>query len=538
MKRIITSLLLIAAFTTSNAQISEIVSQGSTSQLHIGGSPYIILGGELANSSASSSRYMDARNTWEYLKASGLNTVLAPVYWELIEPQEDSFDFSTVDYLLKSARAHDLKLVLLWFGTWKNSMSCYVPSWVKRGFGKEFELARNSNGNVPEIMTAFSESNVRADAKAFAALMKYLKKADGDEGTVIMVQVENEIGMLGDARDHSRLAQNAYGSPVPYEVIHMLESGSPDSYINKVWEAAGKVTDGTWKDVFGESIEADEIFMAYWFARYTERVAAAGKEEYDIPMFVNTALNSRGRKAGDYPSAGPLAHLMPLWKLAAPSIDLICPDIYDTGYPDWIKQYAVQGNQLFIPEIRQEPENGARVFYALGRHAAIGFSPFSIDNMPVDEDYPLKKAYHLLTPAISMIAGKQAAGKTYGMIADRENQETILSINGIDFRCRHDLTLGWNPESSDPSKWGETAVMIIDMGNDSYLFMGTGIVTTMTPSDGKGRIGIERIDEIEFDEYGKMHKLRRLNGDEDHQGRHVRIPFGEYGAQLLKIYRY
>lgn len=538
MKRAFLSIILATLAMTAQAQISELVRQGRSVQLMHGGEPFIILGGELANSSASSSEYMDCRNTWKYLAESGVNTVLVPVYWELVEPEEGRFDFSTVDYLLKSARANGQKLILLWFGSWKNSMSCYAPAWVKRGFDREFELAADSNGRPVEIMSAFSERNVRADAKAFASLMKYVKKADGSEGTVIMVQVENEIGMLGDARDHSRLAQNAYNSPVPYDMIYMLTSGKANEHINNVWEAAGKATEGSWKDVFGTSLEADEIFMAYWYARYTERVAAAGKAEYDIPMFVNTALNSRGRKAGEYPSAGPLAHLMPIWKTVAPSIDLICPDIYDKGFASWTSQYATEDNQLFIPEVRMEPENGARVFYALGHHAAIGFSPFSIDNMPEDESYPLKKAYELLTPALDLIAEKQAAGKIYGMLADASEKETILTINGIDFNCKHDLTLGWNPEASDKEKWGEASVMIMDMGNDIYLFMGTSVVTTMSPADGKGRIGIERIEEVVFDDYGKMKKLRRLNGDESHQGRHVRIPFGEYGAQLVKVYRH
>lgn len=537
MKKAILSIILVTLATSAQAQISELVSQGGVTQLMHGGKPFIILGGELANSSASSRDYMDRRNTWKYLAESGVNTVLAPVYWELLEPEEGRFDFSSVDYLLKSARANGQKLILLWFGSWKNSMSCYAPAWVKRGFNKDFELAANSNGRHVEIMSAFSERNVRADAKAFASLMKYIKKADGSEGTVIMVQVENEIGMLGDARDHSRLAQNAYNSPVPYEMIYMLTSGKANEHINNIWKAAGKATEGSWKEVFGTSLEADEIFMAYWYARYTERVAAAGKAEYDIPMFVNTALNSRGRKAGEYPSAGPLAHLMPIWKTVAPSIDLICPDIYDKGFAAWTSQYATEDNQLFIPEVRQEPENGARVFYALGHHAAIGFSPFSIDNMPQEKDYPLKKAYELLTPALDLIAEKQAAGKIYGMLADATEKETVLTINGINFNCRHDLTLGWNPEASDKEKWGEASVMIMDMGNDMYLFMGTSVVTTMSPADGKGRIGIERIDEVVFDDYGKMNKLRRLNGDESHQGRHIRIPFGEYGAQLLKVYR-
>lgn len=538
MKRLTVTLICIAACITAHAQIPALYPTGNGTQLTIGGKPFIILGGELSNSSASSGEYMDMRGTWPYLAESGLNTVLAPVYWELIEPQRGRYDFSSVDYLLKSARNNNLKLILLWFGTWKNSMSCYVPSWVKRNFGNEFELARNSDGSTPEIMSAFSESNVRSDAKAFSQLMKYLRLNDGAEGTVIMVQVENEIGMLGDARDHSKLADNAYRSPVPYDMMYMLRSGKAGKHVEKIWKEAGMAAEGNWKEVFGEGTDADEIFMAYWYARYTERVASAGKKEYDIPMFVNTALNSRGRKAGEYPSAGPLAHLMPIWKLAAPSIDLICPDIYDKGYPSWIDMYAAEGNQLFIPEIRQEPENGARVFLALGKYGAIGFSPFSIDNMPEEQDYPLKKAYRLLQPALDLIAVKQAEGKTYGMLADYENQETTISLNGIDFRCRHDLTLGWNPESADPGSWGETSVMILDMGNDSYLFLGTGVVTTMSPSDGKGKVGIESIDEIVFDRNGKMQKLRRLNGDEDHQGRHIRIPFGEYGAQLLKIYRY
>ncbi len=538
MRKTVITIILSAAAVTVSAQPAELKRQGEATQLLVDGEPFIILGGELANSSASSGEYMDGRDTWNYLAESGVNTILAPVYWELIEPEKGRFDFSSIDYLIESARASGQKLVILWFGTWKNSMSCYVPGWVKQGFGEDFDLAMNSEGNVSEIMSAFSERNARADAEAFTELMKHIRKTDSREGTVIMVQVENEIGMLGDARDHSEGAQEAYESPVPPEVVKMLTSGKANEHINRIWKAAGSAKKGSWKDVFGDSIEADEIFMAYWYAKYTEKVAAAGKKEYDIPMFVNTALNSRGRKAGDYPSAGPLAHLMPIWKLFAPSIDLICPDIYDKGYPEWIGQYAAEDNQLFIPEIRLEPEDGARVFYALGHHAANGFSPFSIDNMPEDENYPLKKAYKLLTPARELIAEKQAEGKIYGMIADIEDKETTLRINDIDFKCRHDLTLGWNPEAKEPGKWGETSVMILDMGGDEYLFIGTGVVTTMTPADGKGKAGIERIDEIVFEEDGTMKKLRRLNGDENHQGRHIRIPFGEYGAQLLKVYRY
>jgi len=477
----------------ASAQPVKLQKNGEATQLMLNGKPFIILGGELANSSASSAEYMDGMDSWKKLRDAGLNTVLAPVYWELIEPAEGQFDFSSVDYLLRSARENDLHLVLLWFGTWKNSMSCYVPSWVKSQFGKRFTLATNSDGSHPEILSALCKNSLAADCKAFAALMRHLKEADSATGTVLMVQVENEIGFLGDAREHGKEADKAFKN--------------------------GKEMD-------------DERFQATLYAKYAGAVAAAGKAVYNIPMYVNVALNSRGRKAGDYPSAGPLDHLMDIWKAEAPAIDLLSPDIYDDGFPDWIAKYAKPGNQLFIPEIRQEPENGARVFYALGRHSALGFSPFDIDNR-MD---PIRDAYHLLDGFTDLIAKKQAEGKVYGVLVDADHPEVVVvSINGIDFTCKHDGTISWCPVHNDKDSWGEGSFLIIDMDDDSYLFLGTACVATMKPSNGKGRVGIMSIDEVKD---ASMAKLRRLNGDEDHQGRHLRIPFASTGAQLLKIYRY
>ena len=478
-------LLVILSGMTAGAQPVRL----DKGQLRLHGEPFVILGGELANSSASSADYMDARHTWRTLREAGLNTVLAPVYWELIEPEEGRFDFSTVDYLLSSARAEDLHLVLLWFGTWKNSMSCYVPAWVKRGFGKRFTLAENSDGTVPEILSAFDGEALKADCKAFAALMRHLRETDGEIGTVLMVQVENEIGFLGDAREHGKAAE-------------------------KAWKRSRE------KD--------EERFQALAYARYAEAVAKAGKKEYPLPMYVNAALNSRGRKPGEYPSAGPLDHLMDIWKAEAPSIDLMSPDIYDPGFPDWIARYHRPGNPLFIPEIRQEKANAARVFYALGRHSALGFSPFSIDN----DWAPTSAAYRALAPWLPLIAERQAAGKAYGVLVDTAHPEEDVTVGDVVFTCRHDGTLSWSPVHGNPEAWGEGAFLILDLGEGEYLFLGTGCVATMRPAGGKGRVGI-----LSIDEYDGLQPLRRLNGDENHQGRHLRIPFGEVGVQRLKVYR-
>ena len=498
MKKLITLFAAVSlGALTLAAQPVKLQKNNQATQLMLAGEPFIVLGGELANSSASSAEYMDMRDSWSVMRDAGLNTVLAPVYWELIEPEEGKFDFSSVDYLLESARSHDLHLILLWFGTWKNSMSCYTPAWVKKGFGSRFALAQDKDGNVQEIISAFCPEAQKADCKAFASLMKHLKESDGETGTVLMAQVENEIGLLGGAREFGKAAQ-------------------------KAWKK------GRWH---GDDIYEQEKFQATYYARYTEAVAQAGKAEYDIPMYVNVALNSRGRKPGDYPAAGPLDHLMDIWKAEAPSIDLISPDIYDPGFAEWIAKYAKPENQLFIPEIQQCSENAARVFYALGRHAAIGFSPFSIDKNP----QPTAESYKLLQKFLPLIARKQAEGKVYGVLVSAENPQAEITVGDVHFTCRHDGTIPWCTVHNQTDKWGEGAFLILDLDEEGLLFLGTSCVATMTPADGKGHVGILSIDEVTD---SSMHTLRRLNGDEDHQGRHLRIPYGSVGAQLLKVYKY
>src|SRR6188474_1640298 len=190
-----------------------------TPQLVVQDKPFLVLGGELGNSSASSAAY--TKPHWPRLRAMNLNTVLAPVSWELIEPTEGKFDWTPVDDLLRDARANDLKLVILWFGAWKNSMSTYVPSWVKRD-PKRFPRAQLADGSSVEILSAFSASTRDADVRAFGAFMEYLKRVDGDKNTVLMVQVENEIGMLPLARERGAVADRLFAGPVPAELMRGL----------------------------------------------------------------------------------------------------------------------------------------------------------------------------------------------------------------------------------------------------------------------------------------------------------------------------
>lgn len=376
-------LLLIFVFggvaTGQQNLMPHLQKQGDATQLIVDGKPFLMLAGELGNSAASSVENM--KPVWPRLAEGNLNTVLMPVYWDLIEPQEGKFDFALVDDLIRGARSRDLHLVLLWFASWKNSMACYAPYWVKTNY-ERFPRAQDAAGKGLEILSPFSESNRDADSRAFAALMRHIRQFDGDKRTVIMIQVENEVGMIPDARDHCAAANEQFEKLVPQELMDYLLAHK-DSLVPEfcnVWKANGFKTSGTWSEVFGSSENTEEIFMAWFYARYIDRVASAGKAEYPLPMYVNAALIHQGYKPGQYPSAGPLPHLMDIWRAAAPHIDFLAPDIYFHNFVEWLEKFDRSGNPVFIPEVGNGAENPANAFYAIGQHNAMGFSPFAIES--------------------------------------------------------------------------------------------------------------------------------------------------------------
>lgn len=504
---------------------------------------YIILGGELGNSSASSIE--DIQSIFPKLRDAGLNTVLMPVYWELIEPKEDEFDFSLLEQALKTADENGLKLVLLWFGAWKNSMSCYAPAWVKTDV-RRFPRSVTKSGKPLEILSAFDGNVLDSDRKAFNATLDYLVEKDNGK-TVAMLQIENEIGMLESARDHSELANESYRMGIPEELAPILElkPGSP-------WNLTSEDED-----------YADEMFMAWNYARYVEELARCAREKLpETPLYVNAALDSRGRRPGQYPSAGPLARLSKIWKTGAPSIDFISPDLYDPPFALWFGKYDFPGNSLFIPEIRHSYDNGVQAFYAIGEHKALGFSPFSIENISPEEVLRLKEAYTLLNKLRPFIRNYE----TYGLLfdADNEKESKIIEENGLKTISSHFFTLPWDRRATDGSQWPAGGGMVIKLAPDEFLIAGSGIVVkweTMNENPntvnlgedgfqqkgsdsteaswaGDGRVGILSCDEIDILPDGNLKRIRRLNGDETHQGRHVRIGVDDFKALHVKLYRY
>ena len=513
----------------------HLTSHGDATQLVVDGTPYLILGGELGNSTASDLDHL--RHLWPLFDSLHVNTILAPVSWELIEPVEGRFDFSSVDGLISQARLHDKRLVLLWFGSWKNSMSSYVPAWVKRDQAR-FPRAELPDGRGMEILSPFSDENRDADARAFAALMAHVRAVDALAHTVVMVQVENEIGMIPNARDHSAVADSLLAGPVPQALMSHLAShrDSLAPALRQRWRSSGGLTEGSWERVFGRGAATEEIFQAWHFATFVEAVAAAGKNAYPLPMFVNAALVRPGRQPGEYPSAGPLPHLFDVWRAGAPSIDFLAPDIYFPNFVEWARAYALPGNPLFIPETGRAPEaTPANALYAFGEHDAMGFSPFAIERYRGGDR--LADAYAVIEQLTPLILEHQGDGTMVGVrppvsfegVVDTMPQEVRLGDYTLRVGFRNPFAQG--PEQGIESRGG----LIIQLGPEEYLVAGRGLTVTFSAEGAVA--GIESIWEGDY-VGGRWVRGRLLNGDESHQGRHLRIPEDEFGIQRVLLYRY
>ncbi|MFL5810252.1 MAG: DUF5597 domain-containing protein [Flavisolibacter sp.] len=537
MKRIFFIIAIsVSCLLQSTAQLSLphlVKNQGST-QLIVNNKPFLILAGELGNSSASNNEYM--RPIWRKLKQMHLNTVIVPVYWELIEPEQGKFDFALVDTLIKNARLHQMNLVLLWFGAWKNSMSCYAPAWIKTNTTK-YPRATDKNGVKQEILSPFDKNNLGADKHAFIAFMQHLKQVDSKQNTVIAIQVENEIGMLPDARTYDEAANDAFNKDVPKTFLDFLQQNknnlSPE--LKSQWQKNGYKTSGNWEEIFGKDLFTDEIFMAWFYAVFTNELAAAGKSVYHLPMYVNAALNRPGWKPGQYPSAGPLPHVMDVWKAAAPSIDILAPDFYNPDFKHWCDLYTRNSNPLLIPEIRFESGIDAKAFFAFGNYNCLSFSPFSIESTDHPETEPIGKTYDILQQLIPLITKYQPEGKTAGVLLLKDSTREI-TMGNYRLTINHDYKLGWAAEAKTET-WPLTGGLIISIAPDEFYIAGTGLVITFAPLDATKRAGFISVDEGRF-QNEKWIPGRRMNGDQDHQGRHVRIPVGEYGVQRVKLYSY
>lgn len=521
-----TLLALAAVFSGTVPSLSgdlpRIVHENGRHALIVDGRPFFILGAQINNSSA----WPDIMpKVWPAIAEIRANTMEAPIYWEQLEPQQGMFDFSLVDTLVFQARRHNVRLVLLWFGAWKNGSMRYVPEWVKKDTAQCGRVEDASHQRM-DILSVYCPATLALDQKAFAALMGHLEEVDGTLCTVIMVQVENETGTWGTPRDYSPEAERQFAEPVPRELISAL----------------GK-REGSWKEVFGN--QAEEAFAAYGMARYVNAVAFTGKAVYPLPMYVNAALrnpeDSGARAGANYPSGGPAYSVIDVWKAAAPAIDLLAPDIYlpsRTAYAATLALYNRADNALFVPEMSNDPSNARFLFSVIGR-GGIGFSPFGIDytgyvNAPLGWNEvspvalkPFAEEYALLGPMIREIAEWSFKGMVTTAI-----EEQHVPLQRFDCGRWHvtvsyglpEFGFGDNPPGN-PSLDG--CALVAQLGPDEFLVAGIDArVQFALSSSAKGEhMEYRRVEEGVY-EAGTWRFRRLWNGDQTDWGLNFKhVPF-------------
>ncbi|MXV51819.1 hypothetical protein GS399_12610 [Pedobacter sp. HMF7647] len=494
------------------APIPKLVTSNGRHSLIVDGKPYFMLGAQVHNSSAWPAMMPQV---WKAVQQIHANTVEIPIYWEQVEPQPGKYDFSLINTLITQSRQHNVRLVLLWFATWKNGSNHYMPAWMKKDAVK-YPNITGKKGQPIDSPSPHSEATLAADAKAFTAVMTYLKGAD-KQRTVIMVQVENEPGSWDTVRDYSPVAQKLFESSVPAALL------KPD-----VLKALNVpvMSSGTWKQVFGE--RADEYFQAWSIAHFIGQVAAAGKAIYPLPLYVNAALRDplTNPMANEYESGGPTDNVIPIWKAAAPEVDLLAPDIYLSGSDKVLKVldlYSRPDNALFVPEAGFKLENSKYLYEVIAR-GGIGFSPFGIDNdgKTVSEEAvtriePFAQDYATISPMAAEIAKWAYEGKINAVVEHEDHADQTIDLG------QWEVTVSFGGDgrgNAAPVYDGSTGkLMIVKLDENNFLAIGSRCHIKFKPIGNNRGKAWQYLSVEEGDYESAVFKpLRVLNGDETDWG--------------------
>ncbi|MDE7310604.1 MAG: DUF5597 domain-containing protein [Eubacterium sp.] len=492
------------------ANIPAIKNDNGIPTLYVKDTPFFALSGEIHNSSSSDLQYMETE-IWPRLKGLHMNSVIVPLYWETIEPAEGEYHFELLDGLLEQARKNELKLIFLWFGLWKNGESMYVPAWMKLDT-QTYYRARKANGEPVNTISPLCQAAIEKDAAAFAKIMAHIREMDEEESTVIIMQVENEIGLLGTGCDYSEPAREAFAQEVPKALA----------------KAYG--VSGTWKQAFGT--DAEEYFMAYYFAKAVEQITVAGQKEYPLPCYTNAWLKQYPWYPGSYPSGGPVKNVHRIWKIAAPSLFTLAPDIYVPYVANILDEYGYDGNPLFVPEVRKDSVTASYCLYAFMHQNAIGYSPFGIEEVmlpPEAVDKPpmeVMAALNIDPSAFDITGSKDYIAAVYGLMEQMkplylkyrgtEHMKSYVKKSETDFGAwfqfgEYDLSVAYSPKmTAKPLAAG----VVYELAANKFLIAGMMSTLSFRPKEGENlRVDYLKIEEGTL-EKGEWKPGRILNGDE------------------------
>ena len=499
------------------SSLPYLFTENGRTALIVDDQPFLILGGELHNSSGSDLRYLEEK-VWPGLRNLGGNCYLTPVYWECMEPEKDQYDFTLVDGIIGQARREGVRLILLWFGLWKNGKSEYIPRWMKND--PAYFYMQDEKGTLLESVSPFCQGAIERDRIAFTRLMAHLKETD-DLHTVIMMQVENEIGVWGHERDHSPAASAVFAESIPQEMAELFE------------------TDGTWEKAFGE--KACEYFMAWAFSSAVGKISGSGAAVHPLPFFMNCVAIGLPLPAGQHPSGEPLPRVHKIWRRFAPQIALYGPDIYSPFYHEVCDEFA-QANALFIPEMGQDINTASKALYTVAAYNTICFSPFGIDGMmtplsendllsqmntglvfsPPEAGIMLAEAYRILRLLWADIRAAQEKGDCFAFL-EQKTSDPSHDVSGADFECddvsfhvtfgTEGLTgfMGQSGHRKDDRPLG--GGFILRTGLNEYLLCGIAFNLLIDSLREDQQVFIERKQEFRL-QGNELMPGRILNGDE------------------------
>ena len=520
------ALMTCSALAAPLPDLPRIVERDGRHALLVDGAPFLMLGGQAHNSS----NYPRALpKVWEAIRDAHANVLEIPVAWEQIEMEEGKFDFSFLDTLVAQAREHKVRLVLLWFGTWKNTRATYTPAWVKFD-NKRFPRMVDQDGKTSYCLSPFGQDTLAADKKAFVALMKHVRKIDAGKRTIIMVQVQNEVGTYGLARDHGPAAEAAFNQPVPAAVLARQKP------------LPGRLRAGNWQAVYGDY--ADQYFHTWAIASYIEEIAKAGREVYDLPMFVNNALREpvqEGERPApwkqDFASGGPTYDVIDIYKAVAPHVDVVAPDIYmpeSARMSANLRLFKRRDNALMVPEMGNAAGYARYIYEIIGK-GALGLAPFGTDyasytNYPLGAKYtdkrmiePFAKVYAAFAPMQRAWAKWAFEGRTYGAAEGDDRKPQSVAMNGwtasLSFR---EFQFGERerlrnkddyPAGTDQPSGG---IAIAQTGPDEFLLVGQQVRVKLAAANAADAPAsmYARVEEGRFDTDGNWIMERNWNGDQ------------------------
>ena len=537
------TLLFMDPLAADNRGLPGFVKKNGTLQLQVNGESLLLLAGELGNSTSSTLSY--AELAFEKCKRLGLNSVLVTVAWEQFEPKEGEFNFREIDGLIDLAEKKDLKLIVIWFGAFKNGFSSYAPEWVKTDlerFPRVLAPASRRDFSDPDsvlfnknTLSPFFEETWKADANAFASLMKRIREKDKEQ-TVIMVQVENEVGTYGVVLDQQEKAKELYTSEVPGRLLQYLEHNYANLVptMRKAFDERGHFHQGTWEEVFGElSIDA---FMAWHFASFLEKLTAAGKKEYDIPMYYNAWLKKPDEdvKTGSYPTGGPIHTVLDIYKAASPSVDMLCPDIYHPAFKQYCLAYNLPGNPLFVPECRIDEAMVAKAYWVIGEMHGMGFAPFGIER--VEQESSLVEGYRVLNQLMPLISERQGTDKLSVAYRQKSPTKRKVDVGEWEFDVGElemedsgvaEISMGeWIFKIGFTSQIKNEAAfaMIMEIDENEFLITGRNVrINEVRNLDGDSEAGFIFAKQGDFVD-GVWETRRWLNGDETAHGIVLSLP--------------